>query len=45
LSIGELQILLQASQASTRDIGSIEDVEDEDTKESSNEMEIDLPDN
>jgi hypothetical protein len=44
LSISEVQIFLQASETGAGNVGSIEDVEDENPEEGSDEMKIDLPD-
>lgn len=44
MSISEVQIFLQASETGAGNVGSIEDVEDENPEEGSDEMKIDLPD-
>jgi hypothetical protein len=38
-----MEVFLQPTETCTSDIGSIEDVEDEDTEEGGDEMEINLP--
>jgi hypothetical protein len=45
LSVGELEIFLQASETSTRNVGSVENIENEDAEKGGDEMKIDLPDN
>jgi hypothetical protein len=43
LNIGETEIFLQAAKTSTRNVGPVEDIEDEDAKQGSDKMKIDFP--
>lgn len=45
LSVGEIEIFLQASETSTGDVRSVKDVENEDAEQGCDEMKINFPDN